>query len=94
VARLVDNGGERAIVRIVGEVLDGSGDGLEVIGDAATFPGAEPSQFAITLKPGADITAYLQSLNSVIGAHGAFAVGNPSRPATRRSSRWTPSRRR
>jgi putative ABC transport system permease protein len=74
---LVNDGGERAAVRIVGEVLDGSGDRMELIGDAATFPGTEPSQYSIMLKPGVDITAYLQSLNSAISAHGAFTVGNP-----------------
>jgi putative ABC transport system permease protein len=75
---LVDDNGQRADVRIVGEVLDDlSGGGMEVIGDAATFPGTEPSQFAITLKPGVEISSYLQSLNTAIEGLGASALGNP-----------------
>jgi putative ABC transport system permease protein len=75
---LVDDGGERAGVRIVGEVLDDlSGGGMKVIADAATFPGTEPSLFAITIKPGVEITSYLQSLNTAIGGYGATAFGNP-----------------
>jgi putative ABC transport system permease protein len=75
---IVDDLGGRAVVRIVGEVLDDlSGGGMKVIGDAATFPGTEPSLFAITLKPGAEITSYLQSLNTAIDGYGASAFGNP-----------------
>jgi putative ABC transport system permease protein len=75
---LVDENGHRAVVRIVGEVLDDlSGGGQEVIADAATFPGVEPGAFAVTLKPGVDITAYLQSLNTAIASYGGSAYGNP-----------------
>jgi putative ABC transport system permease protein len=74
---LVDDTGQRATVHIVGEVLDSlSNGGMEVIADAATFPGTEPSQFAITVRPGVDITAYLQSLTTAIDGHGS-AYGNP-----------------
>ena len=74
---LVLDDGERAQVRIVGEVLDDlSSGGMEIIADAATFPHTEPSSFAITLKPGVDITTYLQTLTTAIGGHGS-AYGNP-----------------
>jgi putative ABC transport system permease protein len=75
---LVDDNGQRAVVRIVGEVLDDlSGGGMEVIADAATFPGTGPSLFAVNVKPGVEITSYLQSLNTAIDGYGAAAYGNP-----------------
>jgi putative ABC transport system permease protein len=74
---LVTDTGVRVNVRIVGEVLDDlSGGGMEVIADAATFPGTEPSQFAVTVRPGVDVTAYLRALSAAIDGHGA-AYGNP-----------------
>jgi len=75
---LVDENTHQAVVRIVGEVLDDlSGGGMEVIGDAATFPDTEPSLFAVDLKPGVEITSYLQSLNTAVGGYGGAAYGNP-----------------
>jgi len=75
---LVDDTGERATVRIVGEVLDDlSGGGMEVVADAATFPGTQPSLFAVTVKSGVDVTSYLQSLNAGINQYGVSALGNP-----------------
>src|SRR5262249_48425553 len=56
---------------------DLSGGGMEVIGDVAIFPGAEPSVFSVLLKPGVDITSYLRSLNTAISGYGASAGGNP-----------------
>lgn len=74
---LVDGNGDRAAVRIVGEVLDTlSDDGMDVVADAATFPGEEPGEFDVTLKSGVDITSYLQSLNSAISTYGVSAYAN------------------
>jgi len=73
---LVD-GGQRVRVRIVGEALDAvSGDQMELIADARTFSGSEPSQFGITLEPGTNANTYMQALNDAISGYGAVAVGN------------------
>lgn len=70
--------GQRVRVRIVGEALDAlAGDGLELIADASTFSGIEPSQFGITLKPGTNTGSYIQALNDAISGHEAFASANP-----------------
>lgn len=69
--------GQRVQARIVGEALDAlSGDDLEVIADASTFSGVEPTQFGVTLKPGTNANTYIQTLNSAISSHNAFADGN------------------
>ena len=75
---LVDDNGERAVVRVVGEVLDSlSDDGMDVICDAATFPGTEPDRFDVMLKPGVAVAPYVQALNSAVDRYGVSAGGNP-----------------
>lgn len=68
---------QRVRVRIVGEALDSlDGNGLELIADASTFSGIEPSRFGVTLKPGTNANAYIGALNNAISGHNAFAAGN------------------
>jgi putative ABC transport system permease protein len=76
---LVDSAGERVPVTIVGEVLYLSNTGMDVIADASTFPGTEPTHLAVTLKPGTDEIAYTQNLSTALNPLGAVAFGNPQR---------------
>ena len=76
---LVDNGAS-ARVRIVGEVLDDlAGTELEVIADAATFPGTEPARFGVMPAAGTDIAAYTRQLGDAVQGDGMYAVENPQR---------------
>lgn len=76
---LVDSAGTRVSATIVGEVLLLQNSGMDVVADASTFPGTEPTRLSITLKPGTDEMSYVQSLGNSLNPLGAVAFGNPQR---------------
>lgn len=76
---LVNSAGTHVSVTIVGEVLLFQDSGMDVIADAPTFPGTEPTRLFVSLKPGTDEASYVQSLGNGLDPLGAAAFGNPQR---------------
>jgi putative ABC transport system permease protein len=74
--------GRTASVRIVGEVLDPNDEGMRVLTDAASLTGlhadvSPPSvAFAVDLRPGVGVHAYLESLNAALRPLGVTARPN------------------
>jgi putative ABC transport system permease protein len=74
--------GHAAPVRIVGEVLDLSDEGQQIITDAgslaalATPAGPEPVDYHIDVAPGTDLKTYLDGLNSALRPLNAVADVN------------------
>ncbi|MQY08427.1 ABC transporter permease [Actinomadura macrotermitis] len=82
------NEGRSAPVRVVGEALDLSDEGMTVLTPAASLAGlrieTEPGsvQFNVDLAPGTGVRAYLASLNGVLGQGGPQAQRNTSEAST------------
>jgi putative ABC transport system permease protein len=77
---LADDRGGSTSVRIVGEVFELSGDGMDLFTDASTFTDlgldGSPGRFAVDLDPGTDVEAYVHSLQTVLEPLGAGAMTN------------------
>ncbi|MEV0681977.1 FtsX-like permease family protein [Actinosynnema sp. NPDC050436] len=69
----VEDRGRPVALRIVGEVFDTRNDGLQVLTDAASFPGLPPTSYHVTVRPGTDLDAYLAGLNAALGPLGSEA---------------------
>ncbi|ONI92709.1 ABC transporter permease [Saccharothrix sp. ALI-22-I] len=72
------NDGDKAVtVRIVGEVFEMSNDGMVVLTDArtVTISDSEPQRAShfITVQPGTDLTAYVDTLNTALKPFSAAA---------------------
>jgi putative ABC transport system permease protein len=72
--------GRTARLRIVGEVLDLSGDGRRVMTDAASLAGLGSTQgpvdYHIQVQPGTDLASYVDSLNATVRPLNAEAEVN------------------
>ncbi|MEV0399248.1 FtsX-like permease family protein [Actinoallomurus sp. NPDC050550] len=74
--------GRTAPVRIVGEALDLREEGMTILTDEASLAGLgdpvapESIEFAIDLRPGTDVQAYLSSLNAALRPLGITAQAN------------------
>ncbi|KOX19012.1 efflux ABC transporter, permease [Saccharothrix sp. NRRL B-16348] len=70
----LDDGDKSVTVRIVGDVFEMSNDGMVVLTDAATFTsGSDRSSHHIAVRPGTDVTSYIDGLNSALKPLGATA---------------------
>jgi putative ABC transport system permease protein len=69
----LDDKGKPLTVRIVGEVFDLQNDGMQVFTDAATVADPVVSSFGIAVRPGTDVTAYLDGLNAALRPLGITA---------------------
>ncbi|HEX6342533.1 FtsX-like permease family protein [Umezawaea sp.] len=69
----LDDRGEPLVVRIVGEVFDLQNDGMRVFTDAATITDPVVTSFDVGLRPGTDVTAYLDGLNAALRPLGVTA---------------------
>ncbi|MFC0071908.1 ABC transporter permease, partial [Umezawaea endophytica] len=69
----LDDRGELVTVRIVGEVFDLQNDGMQVFTDAATLTNPVVSNFGIAVRPGTDVTTYLDGLNAALRPLGVTA---------------------
>lgn len=69
--------GTQITVRIVGEVFNIQSRGMQILTAAATLAAAEPDlragEYNITLKPGTDPAAYVETLNTALTSVGATA---------------------
>jgi putative ABC transport system permease protein len=69
--------GTQITARIVGEVFNIETRGMQILTAAATLPAAEPdlraTEYNITLKPGTDPAAYVETLNAALTSVDAFA---------------------
>jgi putative ABC transport system permease protein len=76
------SGGHSGSARIVGEVLDVSDGGQEIITDAGTLTGLDlpastrGNSYHVDLTPGTDVKSYVDSLNSTLRSQGASAEVN------------------
>jgi putative ABC transport system permease protein len=69
----LDDRGRSVTVRIVGEVFDTRNDGMSVFTGFATLTDPVVSGFGIALRPGTDVTAYLDGLNAALRPLGITA---------------------
>ncbi|MCY1138031.1 FtsX-like permease family protein [Actinoplanes sp. Pm04-4] len=65
--------GTKIPVTIAGEVFNTDNDGMQVVTDMATLPGAEPSTYYVSVSPGTDTGAYTQALKAALEPAGAMA---------------------
>ncbi|MEV8441790.1 ABC transporter permease [Actinosynnema sp. NPDC051121] len=79
----LDDGGKQVTVRIVGDVFEMSNDGMVVLTDAATFTSATREVgHHIAVRPGTDVTAYVDSLNAALKPLGVTARAGGSGQAS------------
>ncbi|MEO6090478.1 MAG: FtsX-like permease family protein [Umezawaea sp.] len=69
----LDDRGRSVTVRIVGEVFDTRNDGMSVFTGLATLTDPVVNSFGIGLRPGTDVTAYLDGLNAALRPLGVTA---------------------
>ncbi|MEU4765174.1 ABC transporter permease [Actinosynnema sp. NPDC023794] len=75
----LNDGGKSVTVLIVGDVFEMSNDGMVVLTDAATFTsGSTDASHYIAVRPGTDVTSYVEGLNTALKPLGATA--RPGRP--------------
>jgi putative ABC transport system permease protein len=70
---VLDDRGRSVAVRIVGEVFDLRNDGMSVFTGFATLTDPVVSGFGIGLRPGTDVTAYVDGLNAALRPLGVTA---------------------
>ncbi len=70
-------------VRVVGEVFALSHDGMDLLTSTSTLAdlglSAQPGEFHVALRPGTNVSAYVNALNAVLQPIGAEAYPNQSR---------------
>ncbi|MEV1119400.1 FtsX-like permease family protein [Actinosynnema sp. NPDC049800] len=78
------NDGEKSVtVRIVGDVFEMGNDGMVVLTDAATFTsGSTDTSHYIAVRPGTDVTSYVEGLNTALKPLGATARPGRSNQAS------------
>ncbi|MFD0205196.1 MULTISPECIES: ABC transporter permease [Saccharothrix] len=69
----LDDGGKTVTVRIVGDVFEMGNDGMVVLTDAATLTATNDATHHIAVRPGTDVTAYIDSLNAALAPLGVTA---------------------